>query len=1253
MNHRLDPCQEGQPEPLGVTVNAGGANIAVFSRDATAIEFCLFDSSDRQLASTRLLWRTGNVHHAFIPGVTYGMRYALRAHGPFDPVNGLRFDASKVLIDPYATRLAPYPETRDPIPPEGVDDSIRDGIDTSPFVPKAVVDEPYASSGARPERPFPKSRVIYELHVRGFSMCHPEVPAALRGTFAALAHPSCLAHFRRLGVTTLQIMPLSACWDERHLGPLGLKNYWGYNPIAFLAPDPRLAPGGMEEIAKTVDSLHEAGLEVILDVVFNHTAESDERGRTLSLRGLDNRTYYRLADDQRHYTNDTGCGNTLALDRPTPIRLVMDALRHWASVGGFDGFRFDLAPVLGRTANGFTSDAPLIAALEQDPVLRNRLVIAEPWDIGHGGYQLGGFPARWLEWNDRSRDDIRRFWRGDGSVGALATRLAGSSDVFAARNRRPSSSVNFVAAHDGFTLRDSVSFATKQNEANGEHNRDGHSGEISFVSPDPSAHCRALIASVLLARGTPMLSAGDELGRTQGGNNNAYAQDNSTTWIDWNSADKQLIEFTSAMIAVRLRTPALLEDRFLDGNGDVRWLRADGVPFKAEDWVNGSRHIGMHLVAQSAKSEVLVWFNGTSDPVEVTMPGTAPGQVWRGDAADFAPFESIRVQARSVTLFQSCVGTASFRRAGVPDALTHHLAECAGIAADWWQVNGSHTRVSVETKRYLLETLGFPATSSTEAFESLKRLEQTLAVKPPSTERRAFLPSPLERRIGLAAQLYAMRRHGDQGIGDFTTLRNLAISAAAHGMATIALNPFHAGFTSDRSRASPYQPSDRRFLDAMMIDLEAVPEIGAARDYLSSAGGEIAALRARRDIDHDGVWRIKNEALRQAFAAFGLSDQRRRDRFEAFKNLGGADLARFSFFQALEAEAGKPPTSLPNKVPDYLRSAVDFAAWLQFIADEQLSLASAQGLSIGLYRDLAVGPAPDGAEVIAAPGTFLEGVSVGAPPDPFSSTGQVWNIPPLDPIALVSSNFAPWRALLRANMRHAGALRIDHAMALRRLFLIPEGATPAEGAYVHFPIEGMLNVLAEESQLARCIVVAEDLGTVPEGFRERLSAADVLSYKVLFFERTPEAFLAPEHYPERAVACVSTHDLPPLAGWWKNSDLELDKALGRPIDPGSYATRKKDRTAVVKFAGETDGPLTPERSAAIHATLAKSRSAIVLVQAEELAGEDTPVNVPGTTESEHPNWRRRLGVGIEDIFDTREARAILPAMRRERAKTDS
>ncbi len=415
---------------------------------------------------------------------------------------------------------------------------------------------------------------------------HPGIPPALRGTCAALTHPAALAHLTRLGVTTVELMPVAAAIDDWHLAPLGLANYWGYNPVAMMVPDMRLAPGGIAELASCVSAFHDAGIEVLLDVVLNHTGEGDERGPTLSLRGLDNATYYRNGQDGR-YVNDTGCGNTLALDRPPALRLALDALRYYAVAAGIDGFRFDLATTLGRTNGGFDPAAPLLAAIAQDPVLRMLKLVAEPWDVGEGGYRLGAFPASWGEWNDRYRDTVRRFWRGDtGMVGELATRMAGSADVFAARRRPPTCSVNFIAAHDGFTLRDLVAFQHKHNEANGENNRDGAEANYSWnhgvegASADPAIEdrrrrdVRSLLATLFVSRGTPMLAMGDESGRSQDGNNNAYAQDNATTWLEWSAMDNELVAFVATLTALQAGTPSLGRRPLASWRADRRERRA-------------------------------------------------------------------------------------------------------------------------------------------------------------------------------------------------------------------------------------------------------------------------------------------------------------------------------------------------------------------------------------------------------------------------------------------------------------------------------------------------------------------------------------------------------------------------------------------------------------------------------------------------------------------------------------------------------
>jgi glycogen operon protein len=633
---------------MGVRLTEGGASVAVWSAGAEAVWFCLFDpAGDREIARYRLLGRDGDVFHGFVPGVGPGALYGLRADGPWDPARGHRFDPAKLLADPYATRIdRPFafaPELAAPRP---------HALDTAGFMPRCVVedfDAPHEHSARK--RPRPRAPgLIYETPVRAFSMRRDDIAPQLRGTLGALAQPAAIDHLLKVGVTHVELMPVAAWMDEPHLVHLGLANAWGYNPVCMMALDPRIAPGGLDDLSALTARLRAAGIGVLLDVVFNHTAESDLEGPTLSMRGLDNAAYYmRQRDDPGALVNDTGCGNTLACNRPHVTRLLMDTMRHFVERAGVDGFRFDLAPVLGRRDDGFDPHAPLIVAMTQDPVLRDAIHVAEPWDVGPGGYQLGAFPTPFLEWNDRWRDDVRRFWRGDfGAIGAFATRLAGSRDIFAHVHRPPSASVNFVAAHDGFTLRDLVSYEAKHNAANGEHNRDGaninHSWNNGVEGPAGPAieaarerDVRALIATTLLSFGTPMLTAGDEFGRTQAGNNNAYCQDNDLTWLDWAHADSALIAFTGALARLRARLRILQSDARLTGAAlpgshfpDASWLRLDGTPKQGDDWVDGDCVVlltacpGPHGVERA-----LFCFNRAREARSIALPEHRPGWRWR------------------------------------------------------------------------------------------------------------------------------------------------------------------------------------------------------------------------------------------------------------------------------------------------------------------------------------------------------------------------------------------------------------------------------------------------------------------------------------------------------------------------------------------------------------------------------------------------------------------------------------------------
>ncbi|MCX4983587.1 glycogen debranching protein GlgX [Streptomyces sp. NBC_00572] len=622
--------------PLGARCRVGpdgvtGTNFALWAGGAEAVELCLFDpdGTERRLPLTEL---THEIWHGFVPGIGAGQRYGYRVHGRWDPWTGARWNPAKLLLDPYARAvdgdftLPPevYGHVRD-WPQQHVADTVRDERDSAPYVPKGVVvqDDDDWSDDRRPKTPWQDS-VIYELHVKGFTKLHPGVPEQLRGTYAGLAHPAAVEHLVRLGVTAVELLPVHQFAHEDHLLRRGLRNHWGYNSIGYFAPHAGYSSSGttgqqVGEFKRMVRALHAAGIEVILDVVYNHTAEAGELGPTLSLKGIDNRGYYRLQSDARRYSDYTGCGNTLHVVQPQVLRLITDSLRYWVTEMGVDGFRFDLAAALARSMHDVDMLSPFLAVIAQDPVLRRVKLIAEPWDVGNGGYQVGAFPPLWTEWNDRYRDAVRDFWRGAlPDVRDLGYRLSGSSDLYAWGGRRPYASVNFVTAHDGFTLRDLVTYERKHNEANGEGNRDGTHDNRSWncgtegETDDPDINAlrlrqqRNLLTTLLLSTGVPMLVAGDEMGRTQGGNNNAYCQDNATGWLDWTLPDApgraQLLALTRRLLALRHDHPVLRRRAFFsgrpqgtDGLRDLAWFTAEGTEMTEPDWYAPTATLGLYL----------------------------------------------------------------------------------------------------------------------------------------------------------------------------------------------------------------------------------------------------------------------------------------------------------------------------------------------------------------------------------------------------------------------------------------------------------------------------------------------------------------------------------------------------------------------------------------------------------------------------------------------------------------------------------
>ena len=703
----------GKPYPLGASYDGSGTNFSLFSEVAERIELCLFDADG---AETRIVLPEvdGFVWHGFLPNIEPGQRYGYRVHGPYDPGAGQRCNPNKLLLDPYSKAIdGTFDWNQSLFGYNFGDPDSRNDNDSAASMPKAVVINPFFDWGVdRPPRREYADTVIYEAHVKGLTQTHPDIPEASRGTYSAIADPVVIDHLKSLGTTAIELMPVHHFANDATLIDKGLSNYWGYNTIGFLAPDSKYStsatPGGqVQEFKAMVRALHEADIEVILDVVYNHTAEGNHMGPTLSMRGIDNAAYYRLVDDdQRYYLDYTGTGNSLNVGHPHTLQLIMDSLRYWVIEMHVDGFRFDLAATLAREFYDVDRLSAFFELVQQDPIVSQVKLIAEPWDLGPGGYQVGNFPPQWTEWNGKYRDTVRDFWRGEAATLAeFAYRLTGSADLYEHTTRRPVASVNFVTAHDGFTLRDLVSYNEKHNEANGEDNNDGESNNKSWncgaegPTDDPEINAlrgrqqRNFLTTALLSQGVPMISHGDELGRTQGGNNNGYCQDNEITWIDWAHADTALLEFTRAVSALRAAHPVFRRRRFFDGlpvrrrgaeaMPDISWFQPDGSEMSDEDWDSGlGKSVAVYLNGQGipdldarghrvTDDSFVLCFNAHHEPIEFTLPPEEFGTAWTpvidtvagaddgGEASPVRAGATVRVGSRGIVVLQAAPDQAS------------------------------------------------------------------------------------------------------------------------------------------------------------------------------------------------------------------------------------------------------------------------------------------------------------------------------------------------------------------------------------------------------------------------------------------------------------------------------------------------------------------------------------------------------------------------------------------------------------------
>ncbi|MGE0880931.1 MAG: glycogen debranching protein GlgX [Acidimicrobiia bacterium] len=696
----------GAAAPLGATFDGVGTNIAVFSDVAEQIDVCVFDDDGNE-TSVSLPERSGSVWHAYLPDLDAGTRYGLRVHGPYDPANGHRCNPNKLLLDPYARAIAGEPAWGHQLfgYPFGEEDE-RDDADSAPYAPKSVVVNPFFDWGHDRQLLVPwADTVIYEGHVRGATIRHPDIDDEIRGTYAGIAHPAFVEHLKSLGITTLELLPVHQFVHDAHLAERGLRNYWGYNTIGFFAPHNEYSHRGqlgqqVTDFKLMVKTLHEAGIEVILDVVYNHTAEGNHLGPTLSFKGLDNASYYRLVEtDKRYYMDYTGTGNTLNMRHPYVLQLVMDSLRYWVQEMHVDGFRFDLASTLARSLHEVDRLSAFFDLVQQDPVVSQVKLIAEPWDVGDGGYQVGNFPAQWAEWNGRYRDCIRDMWAGaPHTLGEFAYRVTGSSDLYERAGRRPHASVNFITAHDGFTLRDLVSYNEKHNEANGEDNNDGESHNRGWncgaEGPTDDAEINALrarqsrnlIGTLLLSQGVPMMLGGDEIGRTQHGNNNGYCQDNELSWFDWSAVDEDVLTWVRSLVRFRGAHPTFRRRNFFQGRplhgtdiGDIAWFTPEGLPMTDDDWGHaGVKAVSIFLsgtaIEIDARGDVVndddvLWFvNGGSDDLGFVVPATvdrewilaidsATGSVEPAEPVALSPGEEMKLVGRSFAVLRSPLGS--------------------------------------------------------------------------------------------------------------------------------------------------------------------------------------------------------------------------------------------------------------------------------------------------------------------------------------------------------------------------------------------------------------------------------------------------------------------------------------------------------------------------------------------------------------------------------------------------------------------
>ncbi len=1266
--------------PLGAHEHDSGLNFSLFSAHAETVTLCLFSKDGTtEVDRIELSRGAGDIWHGSVKGLTSGQLYGYRVDGPYAPHEGHRFNPHKLLIDPYAKALqggfiqddALYGYTV--CAPDR--DLSFDNRDSAPFMPKCVAgtDAFNWRNDTKPQTDWADT-IIYEAHVKGLTQRHPLVKPARRGTLSGLSDPAIIDHLKTLGVTAIELLPVHSFFSEPRLTAMGLTNYWGYNSVNFFALHPAYS-AERHAFQKTVKALHKAGIEVILDVVYNHTAESWELGPTLSYRGIDNKSYYRLKDDKRYYINDTGCGNTLNTANPQVLKLTVDSLRYWTKDMHVDGFRFDLAPALGRVGGGFDPGSAFFKSLQNDPVLSGVKLIAEPWDIGPNGYQLGNFPPNWSEWNDQYRDDVRSFWRGDdGAHQKLAGRLLGSAESFDKNGRSPRSTINLITAHDGFSLEDVVSYNNRHNRANGEGGRDGHSHNLSdnmghegrTDNPDIIAVRRhrkkAMLATLMLSQGVPMLLAGDALGHTRHGNNNAYCQDNEITWLDWEGRDEGLQDFTAELIALRKAYPHFTQNAFLHGEAvspygppNIEWLSQSGNTLHTHEWGNPALACFGYVLSMPGQDSLAVIINrGEACHFE----GLDGGWTCLLTSSNDMPHGAIQ-PARSVSVFKySGAYYAPEKRA----ATARKQAADYGILPGYHDIGGNYHQTGLGSQTALLSAMGVSAYSSPPPVQGANTDTEINSIYGAQTLREDGAV------WGLTASLYGLRSARNWGIGDFEDLARLCEIMANKGADFVGINPVHALFPSAPHLYAPYSPSSREYLNIMHIAPDTIPE------FTGDVPPSLKAARMSELVDYGSVYAAKRIAFEAAFAQFSdyPKTHPRRKAFAGFLASKGDSLRHHAVFDALFETLPKskqtydgwrnfskpyhdPQSRACQKFVRDNKDRVEFYAYLQWIAHEQLSAAQARakraGMRAGLYLDFAVGVVPGGSDTWRYSDAFAQSVSLGAPGDQANPDGQKWNLSPIIPHYLTAHNYEPLRSALASVMDYAGAVRIDHILGLQRSFWIPQSHDCA-GAYIAYPFEGLTRMISEESHAASCIVFGEDLGTVPEGFRDKMQACDMMGCGVHLIERESGGHIQGRSDVRRlSLTGYSNHDFPTLAGFWAGADFRWRETLGIGNNPAvldqEKQMREADKARLASEAGAKNTVMNAALMARLQAYLAGAPCLAFAVQLDDIMLEPHQANVPGTTD-EQPNWRRRARLSLEDLERDKTADLITRAINQAR-----